>query len=112
MSTLCIYEVFTMKKKKTPTKKPSANVKESYPHFRKYKPSNHPALITGEYSEEEYRYRKVTHSEKDGRHLNEKVESNPNPKDKKPMYIAKRERHDGKEKFSKWKYPWKYKKKK
>ena len=102
------------KKKKTPPKKQSSacTEKETYPHFRKYKPSNHPALITGEYSEEEYRYRKVTHSEKDGRHLNEKVEPNPNPKDKKPMYIAKRERHDEKKKFSKWKFPWKYKKKK
>lgn len=86
--------------------------KETYPHFRKYKPSNHPTLITGEYSEEEYRYRKVTHSEKDGRHLNEKIEPNPNRKDSRPMYIGKRTRHDKKENFSKWKYPWIYKKKK
>ena len=98
-----------MSKKK---KSPINGGKETYPHFRKYKPSNHPALVTGEFSEKEYKYRKVTHSEKDGRHLNEKVDPNPNPKDKKPMYIAKRERHDKKENFSKWKYPWKYKKKK
>ena len=82
--------------------------KEKYPHFRKYTPSNHPALIVGEENTKEYKYRKVTHSERDGRHINEKVYPNPNIKDKKPMYIAKRVRHDKKEKFSKWKYPWKY----
>ena len=84
--------------------------KEKYPHFRKYIKSQHPAMIVGEYSFFEYKYRKVTHSEKDGRHLNEKVYPNPNPKDKRPMYIGKRVRHDNKENFSKWKYPWKYKK--
>ena len=83
--------------------------KDTYPHFRRYKKSNHPALITSEKTENEYNYRKVMHSEKDGRHLNEKVYPNPNPKDKKPMYIGKRVRHDKKENFSKWKYPWKYK---
>ena len=83
--------------------------KDTFPHFRKYKKSNHPALITGEKTNTEYNYRKVMHSEKDGRHLNEKVYSNPNPKDKKPMYIGKRVRHDKKENFSKWKYSWKYK---
>lgn len=85
---------------------------EEYPHFRHHKKSNHPALIVGERTTEEYDYRKVTHSERDGRHLNEKVEPNPNPADKKPMYIGKRIRHDKKDNFSKWKYPWKYKKKK
>ena len=85
--------------------------KEKYPHFRQYKKSKHPALITGERSSDEYNYRKVTHSERDGRHLNEKVFLNPNKKDKKPMYIAKRTRHDKKDNFSKWKYTWKYTKK-
>lgn len=84
---------------------------EEYPHFRHYAPANHPALIVGENGKDEYRYRKVTHSERDGRHLNEKVEPNPNRKDKKPMYIGKRVRHDQKKHFSKWKYPWKYPKK-
>ena len=88
------------------------NNKNEYPHFRDYKKANHPALIVGERSNDEYDYRKVTHSQYDGRHLNEKVEPNPNPKDKRPMYIGKRVRHDKKKYFSKWKYPWKYKKKK
>ena len=84
---------------------------EEYPHFRHYTPANHPALIVGENGDDEYRYRKVTHSEHDGRHLNEKVSPNPNKRDKKPMYIGKRVRHDKKKKFSQWKYPWKYPKK-
>ena len=51
------------------------------------------------------------HSERDVRHLNEKVYPNPDPTDKKPMYIAKRVRHDDKKHFSSWTYPWKYNKK-
>ena len=95
-------------------KKPSPKkekTKETYPHFRHYKKSGHPALITGEHSSDEYKYRKVTHSERDGRHLNEKISPNPNKYDRRPMYIAKRTRHDKKDNFSKWKYPWKYPKK-
>lgn len=84
---------------------------ETFPHFRKHLKANHPALIVGEKSKEEYTYRKVMHGEKDGRHLNEEVRPNPNKKDKKPMYIAKRVRHDPKEKFSTWTYPWEYPKK-
>ncbi len=87
-----------------------ASQKEEFPHFRRYKKNNHPALVTGEHSEKEYNFRKVTHNEKDGRHLNEKVYPNPNPKDPKPMYIGKRERHDEKNKFGE-KLPWKYPKK-
>ena len=49
--------------------------------------------------ENEYNYRKVMHSFRDGRHLNEMVFPNPDPKDKKPMYIAKRIRHDEKKYF-------------
>lgn len=89
--------------------------KESYPHFRYYKPSRHPALIIGEQKSDkndEYRYRKVMHSEYDGRHLNEKVYPNPNPKDKKPMYIGNRIRHDEKTKFEEKPLPWKYPNKK
>lgn len=84
--------------------------KETYPHFRRYKVSNHPALIVSEHSEEEYNFRKVMHSERDGRHPNEKVYPNPNPKDDKPMYIGKRVRHDKKNRFDK-RLPWKYPKK-
>lgn len=86
--------------------------KVTYPHFRYYKKSGHPALITEERSKDEYNYRKVMHSEKDGRHLNERVFPNPNPKDKKPMYIGKRVRHDLKLRFEKDPLPWKYPKKK
>lgn len=83
-----------------------------FPHFRKYFKTNHPALIIGESvnekKKEEFVYRKVTHSERDGRHLNEKVVPNPNTKDSTPMYISKRPRRDEKKFFSKWIYRWKY----
>ena len=82
--------------------------KDTFPHFRRYKKSNHPALITSERTEKEYNYRKVMHSEKDGRHLNEKVYPNPDKRDKKPMYISKRVKHDKKVYFSKSKLQWKY----
>ena len=89
--------------------------KEQFPHFRRYKKSGHPTLIVGEQknekNKEEWNYRKVTHSYKDGRHLNEKVFPNPNPKDKKPMYIVKRVRHDEKKYFDSKPYNWKYLKK-
>ena len=91
-----------------------AKKKEKYPHFRYYKPSRHPTLVVGEQSGnrgDEYKYRKVMHSERDGRHLNEKVYPNPNPKDKEPMYIGKRVRHDIKTRFESKPLPWKYKKK-
>lgn len=81
-----------------------------YPHFRYYKKSKHPALITGEYDIKEYNYRKVTHSEKEAGRKNEKVYPNPNPKDKVAMYIGKRVRHDNKKYFGP-KLPWEYKKK-
>ena len=93
--------------------------KENFPHFRKYKKSNHPALIVGEQKgkktdnqgkereTDEYKYRKVMHNEKDGNSPNEKVEPNPNPKDPRSMYIGKRVRHDEKKNFGE-KYPWKY----
>lgn len=87
---------------------------ETYPHFRRYKKSGHPALIVGEQkteTKEEYKFRKVMHGEKDGRHRNEEVYPNPNPEDKKPMHISNRVRHDEKSFFSSWKYPWIYKKK-
>ena len=93
-----------------------------YPHFRYYKKSKHPALIVGEQKGskqtaqgikeiDEYKYRKVMHGEKDGRHLNEKVYPNPDPRDPDPMYITRRVRHDDKENFNEYPLPWKYPKK-
>ena len=46
-----------------------------------------------------------------GERNNEEVYPNPNPKDKKPMYIGKRVRHDKKSLFEKYVLPWKYPKK-
>ena len=102
---------------KKQNKKPDlikGQAKEKYPHFRYYRKSGHPALITGEHTFEEYKYRKVMHSEKDGKRTNEKVYPNPDPLDKLPMYIGKRVRHDKKKNFEDnplpWKYPYKKKK--
>ena len=85
-----------------------------YPHFRFYKKSGHPALIVGEQPVEEYRFRKVMHSERDGGRPNEKVSPNPDRSDREPMYISKRVRHDKKSTFEdkplSWKYPNKKKK--
>ena len=99
------------KNKKHVIRKTVKRVETSYPHFRRYKKSGHPALIVGERKQEnkeEYRYRKVMHNSKDGRHLNEKVEPNPNPNDSNPMYIAKRIRYDEKKHFAEKPYPWRY----
>ena len=101
-----------MSKTKTKKKRLSqrtVNALETYPHFRPYLRSGHPALIVGEHSASEYRYRKVMHSDRDGRHLNEKVFPNPNPRDSKPMHIARRVRHDKKKYFGK-RLSWKYRK--
>lgn len=84
----------------------------AYPHFRYYKKSGHPALILGEEPIDEYKYRKVMHSEKDGSRNNEKLIPNPDKRDNKPMYIGKRVRHDKKENFENRPLPWKYPKKK
>lgn len=92
------------------------NNKTQFPHFRYHKKSRHPALITGEQKDikqyEEWKYRKVMHSEKDGRHINEKIYPNPDPSDEDAMYIAKRVRTDNKKYFSQWTYPWEYPKQK
>ena len=82
--------------------------KNVFPHFRKYKKSGHPALIVDEFLDE-YKFRKVMHNEKDGKRNNECVFPNPDPRDKKPMHIGKRVRHD-KKKFFGPKLPWVYKK--
>ncbi len=88
--------------------KQQKHVKAPYPHFRYYKKSGHPALIEGEYSEDEYSYRKVMHGERDGKKKNEKVSPNPNRKDPNPMYIGKRKRHDKMASFEDLPLPWKY----
>lgn len=87
---------------------------EKFPHFRYYRKSGHPALITAEYSEKEYKYRKVMHGDRDGRNgrTNEKVFPNPDPNETEPMYIAKRVRHDKKNAFEPFILPWKYPSKK
>ena len=92
------------KKKKAPLKK----AKETYPHFRHYKKSGHPALILSEDGEEKYKFRRVTSSEYSGHHKNECVYPNPDRRRSKPMYIVKQRQSDKKTKFSSWKYPWKY----
>ena len=101
-------------KKSMPAKKKTTTTKETFPHFRKYKKSGHPALIVGEQvnakQKEEYKFRKVMHSEKDGKRTNEKIVPNPNLKDNRPMYIGKRVRSDEKKFFSE-RLPWKYPKK-
>lgn len=102
--------------------KKKGRIEAPYPHFRYYKKSKHPALIVGEQKGskqtaqgikeiDEYKYRKVMHGEKDGRHLNEKVYPNPDPRDPDPMYITRRVRHDDKENFNEYPLPWKYPKK-
>jgi hypothetical protein len=101
--------------KKTAIKPPLSDKrleKEDFPHFRRYKKSDHPVLVVGELlgekEKEEYKYRKVMHGDRDGRHLNEVVFPNPDKTDVRPMYIARRVRHDEKIFFGKrlsWKYP-------
>lgn len=91
--------------------KDTKHVSAPYPHFRYYKKSGHPALIVGEQPKDEYRYRKVMHSEKDCKRTNEKIEPNPKPGDPDPMYIGKRVRHDKKLNFEPRPLPWKYPKK-
>ena len=77
-------------------------------HFRFYFKSKHPALILNE-EKDDYRFRRVTSAEYSGHHKNEKVFPNPDKTKKTPMYIVKQEQKDKKNRFSKWKYPWKYK---
>jgi hypothetical protein len=98
---------------KMPNGKPKRLVKqgraEKFPHFRLYKKSNHPALITGErIPTDEYNYRKVTSSEREGRRPNEKVEPNPDKTKSTPMFIVKRTKHDRKKNFSADVFPWDY----
>ncbi len=77
---------------------------EEFPHFRDYKPSNHPALVIGEADKDVYDYRQVSHGDKkdktkvNGRKSLE-VYPNPKPNDFEPMRISMRVRCDYKNKF-------------
>ena len=62
-------------------------------HFRIYKKSGHPAYIVdaeGKY----YYFHRVTSSPKSGHHSNWKIEPNPDPRRKTPMYIVHNEEKD------------------
>lgn len=100
-----------MKLKKKKTSVAPKQTKETYPHFRHYKKSGHPALILYPEGEEKYEFRRVTSSEFSGHHRNEKIEPNPDKRRITPMYIVKQHQTDLRKNFSSWKYPWKYPKK-
>lgn len=91
--------------------KSKKSVPETYPHFRHYKKSGHPALILEEHDKKNFKFRRVTSSEFSGHHRNEKVFPNPDRRRSTPMYIVKQRQTDLKTNFSAWKYPWKYPKK-
>jgi len=69
-------------------------------HFRIYFKSGHPAYIIDEEGNYYY-FHRVTSSPKSGHHSNWKIEPNPNPNKKTPMYIVKTEEKDKKGRFSK-----------
>lgn len=69
-------------------------------HFRLYLVSGHPAYIIDEEGEYYY-FHRVTSSPKSGHHKNWKVDPNPDPSRKTPMYIVKMEQKDKKSKFGK-----------
>ncbi len=83
-----------------------------FPHFRKYKRSNHPALIIGlakiKKEADGFLYRKTSHSPGVSKKKCDKIDPNPNPNDNRPMYIEKRKRADFKFRFGEklnWKFP-------
>lgn len=102
-----------IKKQKKKSFRTPGRTEETYPHFRHYKVSGHPALILSEDSEDKakYKFRRVTSSEFSGHHRNECIDPNPDKRRNKPMYIVKQRQSDYKTKFSAWKYPWKFPKK-
>ena len=99
-----------MNKNKKTSVKPRKN-KETYPHFRHYKKSGHPALILSPNSDDKYNFRRVTSSEFSGHHRNEKIEPNPDSRRDTPMYVVKQRQTDLRKNFSSWRYSWKYPKK-
>ena len=67
-------------------------------HFRIYLKSGHPAYIIdqeGNY----YYFHRVTSAPKCGHHANWKIEPNPDPTRKTPMYIVHQEQKDIKQNF-------------
>ena len=62
-------------------------------HFRIYFTSKHPAFIVGE-TKKHFFFHRVTSSPKSGHHSNWKIEPNPDPKRKNPMYIVHQEEKD------------------
>ena len=97
-----------LKVKQNPGKSPVGSLKQKGydTHFRKYLKSNHPALIVGE-TNTDYNFHRVTSASKSGHHSNIKIDPNPDKSKKTPMYIVKQKEKDKKNRFSKWKYPWK-----
>ena len=69
-------------------------------HFRIYLVSKHPAYIIDEEGDYYY-FHRVTSSPKSGHHKNWKIEPNPDPNRKTPMYIIKMEQKDKKGRFGK-----------
>ena len=69
-------------------------------HFRIYLVSKHPAYIIDEEGDYYY-FHRVTSSPKSGHHKNRKIEPNPDPRRKTPMYIIKMEQKDKKGRFGK-----------
>ena len=104
-------EVIKITKANKKSSRRAEKKKDKFPHFRKYFKSNHPALILDEEGDD-YRFRRVTSSEFSGHHKNEEISPNPDKTRKTPMYIVKNQQKDKKKRFSTWKYPWKYPKKK
>ena len=88
MSTLCIYEVFTMKKKKkTPIN--GENKKRFQPHFRKFKNAKltgHPQYVYDECGRQ-YKVLGITSSPQTNGVLNVKLEKNPEPNNSKTAYV-------------------------
>jgi len=75
-------------------------------HFRHNNARKHFGLITAKRNEH-FKYLTLTHAEKrDKTHRNISLSHNPNPKDKRPAFLEKRERSDLQTNFrdpNKWK---------
>lgn len=87
MSTLCIYEVFTMKKKKTPIN--GENKKRFQPHFRKFrnaKLTGHPQYVYDEKGQN-YKIIGLTSSPKTDGMNNIPLDHNPEPNNKEKAYL-------------------------
>ena len=69
-------------------------------HFRFYFKSRHPAYIIDEEGNCYY-FHRVTSSSKSGHHANWKIDPNPDPRKKTPMYIVRQKEKDEKRFFSK-----------